>query len=152
MLFSDMFRLFLIPTYNLYNLHSAINVSERPCDPLLSLQRLNYYPLPFTSILMKFQQSRRMLMWLHQELIIKIINFPSTTSLEITILNIAGDTSIQYHKTKKCSFQIVWKLTRLPGKLSHCLKCFHIVWKLSRLSENLPGCLERFQFVCKLFI
>ena len=57
-------------------------------------------PLLFTSILMKFQQSKRMLMWLHPELLIEIFYFPSKFSLEINIFNIAGDTLIQYHKTK----------------------------------------------------
>ena len=76
--------------------------SETMWISIVSIEDFITNSLSFTLTLMKFQQHNRMVMCVNQGHNKNIISFPSTFFLEINNLTIAGDTSIQYHKTKKC--------------------------------------------------
>ena len=97
-------------------------------------------PLQFTSILMKFQQSKRRLMWLHQELIIQIIYFHQQFLWKSTFLNIAGDTSIQYHETKKQLFLV--KHGVFFGKIIIILLYFNLTLNLDQYIMMGISCTE----------
>ena len=106
---------------------------------IVSIEDFNSHPLPLTSKLMKFQQSNRMVMWLHQEnnknIIIIIISINNLFGNEH--FNHCRNTSIQYHKTKKCLARYPISQVRRPIGKTHCFGAvLHKVLPLTALLDT----------------